>query len=216
MSRARHFLAELIRRQMFRTMGAYVVIIWGLAQGFASLFPTFGIADWVLRGFIYASIAATPLVILLAWRYQFTMRGLVRDPEDTDAQLDGTGLLNRARSRHDTLGVSPIIVSWQSEGEELQVVESIGPIVIGRDTGCDVVILNQHVSRSHAVIWAHNSAWYVTDLKSANGTWLAGSPVTEKMLRDRDVLSLDQDGPQLKISVQDTDVTVVSSVSDSR
>ena len=210
MSKLRGFFTELVRRQMFRTVGAYIVIIWGLAQGLAGLFPSFGVPDWVLRSFVYASIAATPLVVMLAWKYQFTMQGLVRDPEDEEAELDGTGLLKRARTKHDTLGVSPITVSWQSEGEGTQQVETSQPIVVGRDTGCDIVILNPHVSRSHAVIWAHNSAWYVTDLKSANGTWLDGSNIQESVLRDNDVLSLDQDGPQLTISVEDTDVTVVS------
>jgi hypothetical protein len=187
-----------------------MVIIWGLAQGLAGLFPSFGVPDWVLRSFVYASIAATPLVVILAWKYQFTMQGLVRDPEDEEAELDGTGLLNRARTKHDTLGVSPITVSWQSEGDGIQQLETNQPIVIGRDTGCDIVVLNPHVSRSHAVIWAHNSAWYVTDLKSANGTWLSGSNIQETVLRDNDALSLDQDGPQFTISVEDTDVTVVS------
>ena len=202
--------SELVRRQVFRTLGAYIVIIWGLAQGIAGLFPSFGIPDWVTRFFIYTAIGATPLVAWLAWRYQFTMQGLVRDPEDEEAALDGTGLLNRARSRHDSLGVSAMIVSYQSEGEELQRVESSEPIVIGRDTGCDVVIMNPHVSRSHAVIWAHNSAWYVTDLQSANGTWMDGARIEERGLRDQDTLSLDRNGPQLTISFQDTDMTVVS------
>ena len=103
-----------------------------------------------------------------------------------------------------------MIVSYQSEGEELQRVESSEPIVIGRDTGCDVVIMNPHVSRSHAVIWAHNSAWYVTDLQSANGTWMDGARIEERGLRDQDTLSLDRNGPQLTISFQDTDMTVVS------
>ena len=210
MSKLRGFFAELVRRQMFRTLGAYIVIIWGLAQGLAGLFPIFGVPDWVLRSFIYASIAATPLVVILAWKYQFTMQGLVRDPEDEEAELDGTGLLNRARTEHDTLGVSPITVSWQSQEGDAQQVEASQPIVIGRDTGCDIVVLNPHVSRSHAVIWAHNSAWYVTDLKSANGTWLGGSSIQESVLRDNDVLSLDIDGPQLTVRVEDTDVTVVS------
>jgi len=210
MSKLRGFFAELVRRQMFRTVGAYIVIVWGLAQGLAGLFPSFGVPDWVLRSFVYASIAATPLVVILAWKYQFTMQGLVRDPGDEEAELDGTGLLNRARTKHDTLGISPVTVSWQSEGQTTQQIETSQPIVIGRDTGCDIVVLNPHVSRSHAVIWAHNSAWYVTDLKSANGTWLGGSSIQESVLRDNDVLSLDQDGPQLTVRVQDTDVTVVS------
>ena len=210
MSKLRGFFTELVRRQMFRTVGAYIVIVWGLAQGLAGLFPSFGVPDWVLRSFVYASIAATPLVVILAWKYQFTMQGLVRDPGDEEAELDGTGLLNRARTKHDTLGISPVTVSWQSESQTTQQIETSQPIVIGRDTGCDIVVLNPHVSRSHAVIWAHNSAWYVTDLKSANGTWLGGSSIQESVLRDNDVLSLDQDGPQLTVRVQDTDVTVVS------
>ena len=89
-------------------------------------------------------------------------------------------------------------------------VESSAPLVVGRDTGCDVVILDPHVSRNHAVIWTHNSAWYVTDLKSANGSWLAGGSISEALLRDKDLLCLDESGPQVTISVQDTDVTVVS------
>ena len=210
MSKVRYLLAELVRRKMFRTLGAYIVIVWGLAQGFAGLFPIFGVPNWVLRFFIYASVTATPLVVILAWKYRFTMQGLVLDTGDEGTELDGTGLLNHARARHDTLGISPITLSWQSQGKALQIVESSTPIVIGRDTGCDVVILDPHVSRSHAVIWAHNSAWYVADLKSANGTWLAGRRISEALLRDKDVLYLDENGPQVTISVQDTDVTVVS------
>ena len=139
MDKVRAFFAELIRRQMFRTLGAYIVIIWGLAQGFAGLFPSF-IPDWVLRAFIYASVAATPLVVIVAWKYQFTMQGLVRDPADEQAELDGTGLSTRAR--HDTLGVSLYHRLVAVRCEELQMVESIDPIVVGRDSGCDVVIMN--------------------------------------------------------------------------
>ena len=43
MSKLRGFFTELVRRQMFRTVGAYIVIVWGLAQGLAGLFPSFGV-----------------------------------------------------------------------------------------------------------------------------------------------------------------------------
>ena len=59
MSKVRYLLAELVRRKMFRTLGAYIVIVWGLAQGFAGLFPIFGVPNWVLRFFLYTSVAAT-------------------------------------------------------------------------------------------------------------------------------------------------------------
>ena len=105
MAKVRAFFAELIRRQMFRTLGAYIVIIWGLAQGFAGLFPSFGVPDWVLRAFIYASVAATPLVVIVAWKYQFTMQGLVRDPADEQAELDGTSRYARRQPYHRLVAV---------------------------------------------------------------------------------------------------------------
>jgi hypothetical protein len=45
MSKVRYLLAELMRRKMFRTLGAYIVIAWGLDQGFAELFPLFGVPN---------------------------------------------------------------------------------------------------------------------------------------------------------------------------
>ena len=64
------------------------------------------------------------------------------------------------------------------------------------------------MSQPRAVIWAHSN-WYVTDLKKCQ--WhLRGS--TEKRAGWWTVTCshLDREGPQLKISVQDTDMTVVS------
>lgn len=212
MSKARHVLSELVRRQVFRTLGAYIVIIWGLAQGLAGLAPSFGVPDWAVRVFVYGAIAATPLVAWLAWRYQFTMQGVVRDPEDAEEALDGTAILNRVRAKHDTLGITPIVITWTSEDGESRSLESMGPTIIGRDAGCDIVIRNQHVSRSHAVVWAHNSDWYVSDLKSANGTWLSQARIKETRLRDSDVICLDRDGPTVQVRFQETDTTVVSGV----
>jgi predicted component of type VI protein secretion system len=50
-------------------------------------------------------------------------------------------------------------------------------IRVGRDPGCDVVIDNPSVSREHAVFRQDGEGWWVQDLGSANGTFLAGEPI---------------------------------------
>jgi pSer/pThr/pTyr-binding forkhead associated (FHA) protein len=49
--------------------------------------------------------------------------------------------------------------------------------IIGRGTDCDVVILNETVSRRHAAIRRHGDGWMLVDLGSKNGTWVNGVAV---------------------------------------
>lgn len=44
------------------------------------------------------------------------------------------------------------------------------PLLFGRDRGCDVVVLDPHVSRQHALIWCQRGRLMVRDLGSAMGT----------------------------------------------
>ena len=44
------------------------------------------------------------------------------------------------------------------------------PLLIGRDRGCDVVLLDPHVSRQHALVWYQHGQLMVRDLGSALGT----------------------------------------------
>jgi hypothetical protein len=56
-----------------------------------------------------------------------------------------------------------------------------GPLTIGRDAGCDLVLENVTVSRRHAELHRGVSCWLLSDLDSTNGTrlngWRVRSPV---------------------------------------
>ena len=73
---------ELNRRGVIRAVAAYVVIVWLLAQGLVDLFPAVGLPDWSIRLFLATAAAATPLVAFLAWRYNLTFKGVLRDSAD--------------------------------------------------------------------------------------------------------------------------------------
>ena len=94
--------------------------------------------------------------------------------EDDDLQLQKTSgtkaFLNVIRSRAD-LGTYVFID---------------GPVVVGRDPGCNIPLQDLGVSRRHAMISPTSSGEYVLrDLESTNGTRVNGMPVArECVLRD--------------------------------
>lgn len=62
--------------------------------------------------------------------------------------------------------------------------------VIGRDSGCDVVISDTVVSRHHACLYRHNDQWQLED-SSKNGTLLNDRPVTSQVsISDGDIISI--------------------------
>lgn len=61
---------------------------------------------------------------------------------------------------------------------------------IGRGPESGVQVSVESVSRRHARLQRVNGAWLLSDLKSSNGTFVNGEPVTEpRVLRDGDILT---------------------------
>ena len=73
------FLKELRRREVFRTAGLYVGICWIVIEAASILLPTFEAPDWVLRGIIIAAFAGFPVMLVLAWFYDITDRGIEKE-----------------------------------------------------------------------------------------------------------------------------------------
>lgn len=62
--------------------------------------------------------------------------------------------------------------------------------VLGRVTGCDLVIDDGKCSRRHARICVEGSIVEIEDLQSSNGTLLNGKPVQRRMIRDGDQIQI--------------------------
>jgi len=81
---------------------------------------------------------------------------------------------------------------WRiSEGEENQTSITQETTIIGRGSDCDIVLLDERVSRQHTEIHFDGESYLISDLGSFNGTYLNG-----KMLGDTHPL---ENGDQLKI-----------------
>ena len=73
--------AELQRRNVLRVAAAYVAVSWLLIQVVETLFPVFGLSDRSIRTVvIILAIGFVPAVIV-AWAFELTPEGFVRDSE---------------------------------------------------------------------------------------------------------------------------------------
>jgi len=67
-------------------------------------------------------------------------------------------------------------------GEEKKVKLEKSKITLGRGLNVDLIIQDRLSSRLHCSIEFKNNAWYITDLKSRNGTFVNGERIQEAQL----------------------------------
>ena len=72
----RKLIAELRRREVFRTLGLYIGICWILIEAASVMLPAFGAPDWTLRAVIICAIIGLPITTVLAWVYDVTESGI--------------------------------------------------------------------------------------------------------------------------------------------
>lgn len=65
-----------------------------------------------------------------------------------------------------TLSIQP------EQGKESQRQFSQPQIMIGRDTKCDVAVMDEALSAHHVRLTHHHGQWWLEDLNSTNGTFL--------------------------------------------
>lgn len=84
------FIEELKRRKVFKVAVAYVVMTWLLIQVAATLFPTFGAPEWVLRIFTSLLFLGFPVALIFAWIFDVTPEGVKRTAESDTSNVTDT------------------------------------------------------------------------------------------------------------------------------
>ena len=72
-------LAELRRRKVFKVGAAYLVVAWLVVQGASIGFPAFEAPPWALRVFILVLMLGLPIALVIAWVFEATPDGVVRE-----------------------------------------------------------------------------------------------------------------------------------------
>ncbi len=81
-------LAELRRRNVHRVLIAYLAVAWLLAQVAEFLSGAFDWPAWALRALVIVLLLGLPAALAMAWFFEWTNEGLVReDPAPRGASL---------------------------------------------------------------------------------------------------------------------------------
>ena len=215
MARISRLIRELSRRRVFRTVIAYIVVIWALSQGASELFPHFGVDDRWIRIFIIALVLGIPVVAVLSWRFDLALKGMVPDPFSdpgilADEDLEPGNAADWARNRHEPKGAGYVTAIWTTPTGETVRRQFFEPFVIGRDPANDIQLADRRVSRVHAVFYAEDRVWKVRDINSSNGTYLDGKKTPRAELPDNCQLQFHEKGPVIDMSIHKVEETALT------
>lgn len=82
------FIRELRRREVFRSAGLYIGVCWILIEASSVMLPTFGAPEWALKAIIIAAVVGFPIMLVLAWIYDFTSHGIEVQADATDTVVE--------------------------------------------------------------------------------------------------------------------------------
>lgn len=189
------FLAELKRRSVFRVTSVYAITAWGASLGAAELLPAFGAPDWAVRAFVLVAILALPFVAVLAWAYDITPKGIVRDEQDGSDGASASRQTTVLFGAHGT-----VRITWKDGlGTHERVLQR--DFRLGRDDTCEIHLDDPMISRRHAEIVHQDGRWWLQDLGSRNGTLLNGMRITRVPLPAHGEIRLHEAAPALQVEV---------------
>ena len=192
---------EAMRRSVFQTLGVYVVAVWGLSQGAVQVAPALEFSPSIVRWILIAGIVLLPVVVVLAWRFDVSREGIVRDPGDqpTLGVSDFDTLATMPTAMGGDEGAGAIVVRWADvNGPSAALFRE--EFFIGRGAECRVRMYDPLVSRKHVRVYPDAGVWMIEDLGSRNGTILDEKRIAAPAaLAFEGVLRVNEAGPALRL-----------------
>lgn len=115
-------------------------------------------------------------------------------PVTTVTSEERTASLARRLARDsldaETIAPTLTVLNGPSEGTRVTLPEPPGRLVLGRGEGCDLTLDDADLSREHAEVDVGLDGVRVRDLHSKNGVWLGERKITERLLADRDEITI--------------------------
>jgi transcriptional regulator with AAA-type ATPase domain len=106
--------------------------------------------------------------------------------------LEGPGGVDGSQPGGKPVALKVVVVAGPDEGREVSLDAGTGPITIGSDAACQLVLTDPSVSRKHVTLAVERGGVVVRDLGSRNGTFLASAKIKEAVLPIGAVLTVGQ------------------------
>lgn len=91
MRRLVEFFQEMKRRRVFRVAGLYLAVGWGVLEFSSYLIGQLQVPDWTEHLILIFVILGFPISLVMAWAFEVTPEGVVRDPSDDQPEPRGRG-----------------------------------------------------------------------------------------------------------------------------
>ncbi|MEZ2190254.1 FHA domain-containing protein [Corynebacterium sp. CCM 9204] len=131
-------------------------------------------------------------LLILLWFFVFmALRALRSDVHSTTGGTVGRGKRSTGGGLPLARSTTPqrlMAVGGPSEGTWIELA-GLNEILIGRDPNCTFVVGDDSTTRQHARLFRHSDEWFIEDLASRNGTFVAGIPIEqpERVGTDTDI-----------------------------
>ena len=96
--RLKHFYRELVRRNVFRAVVAYLAVAWALLEISSVILPTFDAPPFLMQGLVYLLAIGLVFWTGFAWVYDLTRDGWKKTPhweDNTETREANSRRLNR-------------------------------------------------------------------------------------------------------------------------
>lgn len=114
------FFEELKRRKVIRIATSYVVVAWVLLQVADVISEPLGLPSWFQPTLIVGLAILFPIAIILAWLYEVTAKGIVRDPADLRVEVtDALPSTIGSDEKEDRIAVLPLVDLNEDESSEV-------------------------------------------------------------------------------------------------
>jgi TolB-like protein/tetratricopeptide (TPR) repeat protein len=100
-------LSDLRRRKVFRVAATYGVIAWLTIEVASVVLPALHSPEWIVSAIVIAALSGFPIVLLLAWVFDLTPKGVVR----TEAVGEGAPEVRRIARRGIDFVVIAVLLS---------------------------------------------------------------------------------------------------------
>jgi len=101
------FLGEIKRRKVFQVAAVYAVVAWLIIQIIGEISEPLSLPDWLDTVVIVLLAVGFPLAIILAWAFDLTPEGVVRD-QGTNVSTQSSG----RRIEYVLIGLLVLAVGW--------------------------------------------------------------------------------------------------------
>ena len=189
---------------MIRALVGWGILAFAVLQVYEPVMHGFHLPEWTLTLVVLLLAAGFPVTVVLAWVFDMGPAGIERTSPPRGREVAASRTTRVAPGRATRIAPEAFPVLLRLVGGEAQPSEArfAGTFLIGRSPDCDVRVQESFVSRQHLKVVFDGERWWLKDLDTGSGTFIAGSPITEVPLVEAVEVELGKGGPRFSLSVE--------------